>query len=300
MKSTILFLLISFSACQTNTVEQTQTHSKTSAVKNPGAKNNISLKQDWIYSDGLESVESVVYDKENQVLYASNGKDYKPGKDGFISKISIEGKLLELNWVSGLNRPTGMAIHKGKLYVGDVNSLLIIDTKQGRILQRIKEPIENSGLNDVSINQKGEVFVTASFVHSVFKLEEDKLERWLQDEEKLKWANGIVAGEEQITVGGLDLFSIDISSKKITQIDLNPFVQDFDGIAKNEANEYFLTTVDNSALWFMDDKAQVTKLIKDDAYFSDLSYVPSLSKIFVARGNKEVGQYFISSYLVEN
>jgi hypothetical protein len=71
---------------------------------------HISSSEHVLRNKGLLNIESIIYNEERKVFYMSNGKNYEEGKDGFISKLSSDCKLLELVGVGGLNRPTGMAI----------------------------------------------------------------------------------------------------------------------------------------------------------------------------------------------
>ncbi|MEX0316124.1 MAG: hypothetical protein AB3N18_18235, partial [Allomuricauda sp.] len=121
------FLLVFIFACR----QQGKTVNEGKTVEEAKITGNwhISSETKVVKNIGLSNVESIVYDELNQVLYASNGKDYKPGVDGFISKISMDGTVEDLMWVSNLNRPTGMAIKDSVLYVADVNVLLQINTK---------------------------------------------------------------------------------------------------------------------------------------------------------------------------
>ena len=130
------------------------------------------------------------FDRKRECIYVSNGKDYGLGKDGFLSKISLQGEVIELKWIKNLNRPTGMAIYGDRLYVADVNALLIIDLNVNAVVGRIEVPIQY-GINDVSVGANGVVLVTASALHAVLKLMEQRLEILAQDAEILQWANGI-------------------------------------------------------------------------------------------------------------
>ena len=49
---------------------------------------------------------------------------FKKDKNGFISKVDLDGNILKLKWVKGLNAPKALDISKGKLYVGDVDQLV--------------------------------------------------------------------------------------------------------------------------------------------------------------------------------
>lgn len=261
----------------------------------------ISSTTDWVKNKGLINVESIIYDKENKVFYATNGVNYGLGTDGFISKITENGIVEKLKWIDSLNRPTGMAIHDSLLYVADVNSLIVINTGNGSIVKKYLEPIPNSGLNDVCISKKGEVFVSASFVHSIFKLDYENLVSWIQDEEKLKWANGLIANDKELLVAGLNLSTIDLNTKVISKIDLNPPTKDFDGITGDGSNGYFLTTVENSGLFHLNKQKNIIKLMQEDVYFGDMTFNPNQKKIYIPRGNRKTDEFFITVFtLLEN
>lgn len=76
---------------------------------------------------GFIKPESVVHDTENDVYLVANINGSVPGKagNGFISRVSPDGKLLDLKWIDGsakgvaLNRPSGLAVANGVLYVAD-------------------------------------------------------------------------------------------------------------------------------------------------------------------------------------
>lgn len=286
----LFFLTLNFS-CKNSSKEQTGDTS--AGVESQVNTSKFSLENTWLLNSGLINVESIVYDRKNEFFYLSNGIDYKVGNDGFISKVSKNGELIKLKWVKGLNRPTGMAIHNNLLYVADVNALVIINIQSGEIIQSLMEPIENSGLNDVAINKDGEVFVTASFVHAIFHLRGGKLELWLHDDEKLQWANGIIVENENVIVAGMQLNSININTKTIDRLNLNPEAQDFDGIETDGLGNYYLTTVEKKAIWHLNGD-KITMLKEADSYFGDLELIRKTKKLYIPRGNHKENKYFIS------
>ena len=269
---------------------------KRAEIEKDGSGNewSISSTNNWVKNKGLLNIESIVYDEANGCFYSTNGTDYSLGTNGFISKISDNGNLLDLKWIKNLNRPTGMAIHDSLLYVADINSLIVINTRSGKVLDNYLEPIANSGLNDVSINKNGEVYVTASFIHSIFKLVGGKLIVWNQDEEKLKWANGLLATNTELLVAGLHINTINIGSKSIAQFKLKPPVKDFEGIVSDGLTGYFLTTVENSGLFYLNEHGRINKLMEGNDYFGDLEFDSSLKKLYIPRGNKNSNEFFIT------
>ena len=70
---------------------------------------------------GFLRPESAVWDPQSGFWYVSNQGAQASATDGFISKVSKDGALVQLNWVTGLGNPTGMRILDGKLYVADPN-----------------------------------------------------------------------------------------------------------------------------------------------------------------------------------
>lgn len=254
----------------------------------------IQSEEDWLRDVGLMKGESILHDPEKQCLYLSNGNQYAAGTEGFISKISHTGELINLRWVDSLNRPTGMALKDSMLYVADVNVLLTINSNNGTIIHRYPEPIQHAGLNDVAVNEEGEIFVTASFVHAVLKLTDQGLEVWAQSDSLLQWANGIIAVPSQLIVAGMDISQVSTTSEQITPILLNPRVQDFDGIVSDGRGGYFLTTVEQSGLYYLDAHNGISNLLDGEDYFGDLTFISDQGELFIPRGNHRNGAYYIS------
>ncbi len=145
----------------------------------------------WETDSVLKVPESVLYDAENKVLYVSNIDGTDPwavdGK-GSIGKVGLDGKVISVDWVSGLNSPKGIGIYKGKLYVADVSNIVVINIKKGSIETIIK--VDGAeGLNDVSVGSDGVVWVSDSKNKKIFKVEGDKSSVYL---ENLKGPNGVL------------------------------------------------------------------------------------------------------------
>ena len=95
------------------------------------------LEKIWETDSVLKVPESVLFDGDNKVLYATNIDGTDPwGKDGkgSVAKVGLDGKVIATEWVSGLNAPKGMGLYKGKLYVADLNELVVIDIAGGKIV----------------------------------------------------------------------------------------------------------------------------------------------------------------------
>jgi len=122
----------------------------------------------------------------------------KDGK-GAIAKVGPDGRVLMAEWVKGLEAPKGLGVFQGKLYVADLDQVVVIDGAQGAIAERIA--IEGAQrLNDISINRTGVVYVTDSGTKKVFTVTQDKSALYL---ENLKGPNGILAHGSVLDAGAL-------------------------------------------------------------------------------------------------
>ncbi|WP_222983658.1 hypothetical protein [Flagellimonas meishanensis] len=287
------FLSVSFSIFFALSCKTEPKHSPSKVISE-----TIPEVHQWALGNHLQHVESVLYDSTNNLFYASCGKEYKVGTEGFIAKMSPTGNLLESKWIKNLNRPTGMALYDTKLYVADVDRIVIIDVNSGKLLDSVPEPIKNSGLNDVAISATGRVFVTASFVHSIFELVDGKLIAFLKDDKNLEWANGIMFDGESLVVGGTNLIKINIQSKNIDPLSTSPKVFDFDGLVADGIGGYYATTVENSTLWHINSALKATKLASDSYYFGDMDYIPKEKRLVIARGKPKTNSFFIESRTV--
>lgn len=118
---------------------------------------------------GFATPESVLYDEADDVYYVANinGSPGAKDKNGFISKLSPDGKVVALKWVDGaakntpLSAPKGMAIAGGLLYVADLDTVRVYDKKTGKA----KGTVAIKGatfLNDVAAGPDGTVYVSDS------------------------------------------------------------------------------------------------------------------------------------------
>ncbi|HEY0579491.1 MAG TPA: hypothetical protein VGC75_02180 [Candidatus Nitrosocosmicus sp.] len=162
---------------------------------------NKSLEKVWDSPNQLKNPESIYFDPSKNMLYVSNVDGKPDDKDikGFISKVSsTNGSIINLNWISNLNAPKGIDLdnNTGKLYVSDITNLIEIDPSSGKIINRYPA-FENSSLNDVAIDKKGNVFVSDPPNNAIFTLGfnnsgggNKSLQIWLKSKE-LNGPNGL-------------------------------------------------------------------------------------------------------------
>jgi hypothetical protein len=139
------------------------------------------IEKIWETPAQFKTPESVIYEPNENVLFVSsidgapNGKD----KQGFISKVSpLNGSIIELNWVTSLDAPKGMAVvnntNNSLLYVSDITDLVEVDVNSGKIINRYNAP--GSGfLNDVASDNQGHVYVSDTVTNTIYRLDTKNL-----------------------------------------------------------------------------------------------------------------------------
>jgi hypothetical protein len=152
----------------------------------------------WATDTILKVPESVLVDDKENCLWVSNIDGAANGKDGkgSISKLSKTGTPINLDWVTGLNAPKGMAKYKQELYVADLTELVVIDIKKGVIKNKIK--VEGSVfLNDVTVNKNGAVFVSDSRTGKLHRYENNMV---TIEVENLQGPNGLLSIDDQLLI----------------------------------------------------------------------------------------------------
>jgi sugar lactone lactonase YvrE len=153
----------------------------------------------WETEPVLKVPEGVHYDAERQVLYVSNIDGTEPwAKDGVgsIARVGLDGKVKEVEWIKGLHAPKGLARHGDRLYVADVDHVVVIDLVGAKILQRLAVPGAER-LNDVSVDAAGVVYVTDSKLGRVHRVRQGEVSLLT---EEFKTPNGVLATADGVYV----------------------------------------------------------------------------------------------------
>ncbi|MCG8413982.1 MAG: hypothetical protein MI746_07165 [Pseudomonadales bacterium] len=195
--------------------------------------------------------ESAVIDEASEYIYVSNVNVYAKDANGFISRISIDGNERQLQWLQGLDSPTGLAIHADRLFLADYDQLVEVDLTSAEIVNRYPSPDTDPVLNDVAIATDGTVFVSGSGSRSIYRLVDGALEVWLHDRERLAFANGLLVAGNQLLHGGQLWTVFDINTKTATEslASVNAVIGDIDGITSDGCGGYYVTTIPSDDPW---------------------------------------------------
>jgi sugar lactone lactonase YvrE len=258
----------------------------------------------WETRNDLKNPESVAYAPKQDVLFVSNinGIPNQKDQNGFISKISSSnGSIIELNWVTGLNAPKGIAISNNNetLYVSDITDLVEINIDNGKIMKRFNAP-GSAFLNDVVSDNQGNIYVSDTIANTIYKLDGNNngssLQAWLQSPQ-LNGPNGlhvdnsknrlIVTSLGEMSNPGAGIEVVDLENKTITTLGKEGTSSPFgglDGIESDTTDAHYYVT-DNPAgkLYTVnaDGTGYGTLIDLHTKGAADLGFIPSQSTIVI-------------------
>lgn len=244
----------------------------------------VSLKEKWSTPALLKEPESVIFDKKNNVLYVSNINNPAGGKDGngSIGRVSLTGEILNVEWVlGGMDSPKGLGLYNGLLYVADLTNVVVIDVESGKLLRTIE--VRGAGmLNDITVDEKGLVYVSDSNNKRVYIIKDNQAEIWLEND-VLQRPNGLLAHKNKfymVDMGSGIFYEVDKKTKALREIANG--LQGGDGIVAYGKD--FILSNWNGEINFVSAKGKVEKLLDTKAEkinAADIDYIPSLNLLLV-------------------
>lgn len=233
----------------------------------------------WEVNNGLDVPESAFYNPFDSIIYVSNivGKFDEKDGIGYISKINLQGQMIQKEWVSGLNGPKGMYFTKSKLFITDEDRVLEIEVPSGKILKEYKNSLSKD-LNDVTVASNGNVYVTDSGSDCLFVVGKDSLEVFIQSKQ-VEGMNGIYSEGRLLFIGaGGKLLSIDTKTKSISVLGSN--VGYLDGLLKIGKSTFITSNWGGTIQMLVIGKAP-EKLLESKMHAADLEYIPSKHLLLV-------------------
>jgi len=244
------------------------------------AQNKHQLVKLWQTDSVVAVPESVLIDYKEKILYVSEigpGNASAFDQNGGVGKLSMDGKIIDLNWVTGLHSPKGLARIGNELYVADLTELVVIDIKKGKIIK--KYPVAGAGmLNDVTASDKGVVYFSDSRTKKIHQIVNQQLSTFM---ENVAGVNGLKAiGDELYILGGKRFFKVDANKK---ETDIAQLPQGGDGL-EPVGNGDFLTTSWGGYIFYVSKDGTVETLLDSHeprVNTADIAYDPGKKILYV-------------------
>ena len=153
----------------------------------------------WETPPVLFSAESVRFSAQDQILYVSNlGPSQSPNAkdgDGSIGQVGLDGRVIAAEWIKGLDAPKGLGLHAGKLYVSEIDRVMIVDVAAGTVTKTI--PIEGGpGLNDLTVDDDGVAYVSHHRLGKIYAIKDGAVSSFV----------GYVNGPNGVLAHGKDFY----------------------------------------------------------------------------------------------
>jgi len=248
------------------------------------------LEKIWETDTIVAVPESVLPAPKENILYVSliDGGGWDADGKGGVAKISPDGKNYNGTWITGLNAPKGLGMYNNKLYAADISEVVVIDISKGAIIKKI--PIEGaSGLNDITVDNKGNVYVSDSRTARIWRITNDVPVLYL---ENITGANGLKAIDDDLIFAQGKWLQKANAQKQVSKMAELP--NGIDGI-EPVGNGDFIVTAWQGYVYYVSGNGTVETLLDThDAKknTADIGYDPAKKIVYVPSFNgKTVAAY---------
>ena len=267
IRTLLLFMLGSaaFYSCKERaSVTVTETVDSTAVMTDTLAK-APSLTMVWETDTVLRTAESVLYDQPNNILYVSNIGGVPPNKkdgDGYISKLSTDGKIITEKWATGFDAPKGMGLLGTTLYVTDIDRIKSVDTRTGKTINTWKVP-GATFLNDVATSSDSVVYFTDSDKSAIHQLKKGRLSV-VRIDTVLGGTNGVYVEGNHLYLAGYqsgNVFDMNLDDQSYQKVAEE--IPGGDGIERYK--DGWIVSNWNGEIYHIDKDGKVTKLLDTKA-----------------------------------
>ena len=243
----------------------------------------------WTLTTGFRAPESAYYDTASGHVFVSsiNGQILEKDGNGYISRLSPDGEMLDEMWVTGLDAPKGLRSDGGTLWVSDIDRVVGIDIASGAVTARVA--VEGATfLNDLATGPDGTVYVSDSSQSRIYMVRDGRSSVFVEGAELVEQANGLLVDGGRLVLGtigpaggrgrgrgaaaGGHLFAFDLASRERTQVTTEP-VGGIDGIEPDGRGGLLVTDVFGRRLLHVAPSGAVRTLVQFDGGGADFGYI---------------------------
>ena len=250
----------------------------------------------WNLTTGFAAPESAYYDAASNAVFVSsiNGQILEKDGNGYISRLSPDGKVVAEKWATGLHAPKGLRSARGVLYAADIDTVVGFDIKSGKEVSRAA--IAGAVfLNDLATAPDGTIYVSDSTALKIFEVRNGTASVFVEGGDLVEQPNGLLVDGGRLILGSVGpapvagatrgggagrgrgavaghLFAFDRRSKQRTLLTAEP-VGGIDGIELDGRGGLIVTDVIGQRLLHVSEAGKVTVLAGFSAGGADFSYI---------------------------
>ncbi len=124
-------------------------------------------------------------------------------------------------------------------------------------------------LNDVSVTEAGEVFVTGSATNAVYLLRNGELILWAQDDERLQFANGIHATLKEVVIAAYHLIRVDRENGNMEVVGDTGLLYDLEGVKPDGDGGFYVSAIGDRLLYHVKASGDTEPMFGGQSYLAD-------------------------------
>jgi hypothetical protein len=259
------------------------------------ASDGPTLTSIWDLKGDFAAPESAYYHAASNSIFVSsiNGQILDKDGNGYISRVSPDGKVVSAKWATGLNAPKGLRSVGNTLWVADIDEVVGMDIGSGKITSRVK--VEGATfLNDLATAPDGTIYTSDSNGSKIYTVKNGKSSVFVEGANVVEQPNGVLVDGARLILGtigpaptpgapapgrgqgaprpGGHLYAFDLKTKQRTQITSEP-VGGIDGIEPDGSGGLLVTDVIGQRLLHVAKSGQVKVLAKFAAGGAVFGYI---------------------------
>lgn len=247
----------------------------------------------WIVATDMASPESAYVDPVTGAVFVSNinGQILEKDGNGYISRLAVDGKVVNAKWATGLNAPKGMRSVGGTLWVTDIDEVVSIDIASGKVTAKVRVAGAQF-LNDLATAPDGTVYASDSNNSTIFAVKDGTSTVFVSGPELVETANGLLVDGNRLILGTIGpvaapgaprgraggptgrLYAFDLRTKQRTTITPEP-IGGIDGIEPDGSGGLLVTDVVGSRLLHVNAQGTARTLLTFTAGGADFGYAVS-------------------------
>lgn len=246
----------------------------------------------WTLTGDFASPESAYYHAASNSIFVSSisGQVLEKDGNGYISRLSPDGKVVSAKWVTGLNAPKGIRSLGGTLWVTDIDEVVSIDIATAKITAHVT--VDGAQfLNDLATAEDGTVYVSDSNLARIYAVKDGKSSVFVEGADQVDVPNGLLVDGSRLVVGtigaagrgrgagrgvgpppGGHLYAFDRNTKQRTRLTMDA-VGGIDGIEPDGRGGLLITDVIGARLLHVAASGQTRVLAKFSSGGADFGYI---------------------------
>ena len=185
-------------------------------ILSTGSARGQQLVKLWETDSTFKVPESALFYPQEKIIFVSNidGQSNEKDLKGSISKLGPDGKTVQEAWAINLSAPKGMGIHQNKLFVADLDEVVVLDLASGKVLQRIR--VEGAVfLNDLTIHADGTVYVSDSRTGKIHQVRDTIVTTYMENKNGV---NGLLVSGDDLYIAVKDTLWKADKNKRLVKI----------------------------------------------------------------------------------